>query len=181
MNIRPETAEVIYTILVRVCGANPTMRENFVAHFTDGLHERGEWRFSGKLAFGGKFWWNSHGDPFYVNYYNEDQTDERDAIVKEANEQLAQLKIVGAEVFQSMWDKREAMDALDHAILDRIDKIAREHEFTRVEILAYSDKCYKGRWEKPMPPEIKQLLDLWLEEIHANGFEAIWTRKKGWG
>ena len=74
----------IYDILVKHCEAPEGYRRSFVDHHCEppwaGVSE---WRFCGNLGFGGKFWRN-HGR-FYVNYYREDETPEREAAAERAN------------------------------------------------------------------------------------------------
>lgn len=85
--LSPELANRVYDILVKVCGASEMMREAFV--LTETTEHCHEWRFGGKIGFGGKFW-NTNGR-LYVNCYNEDETRERKRIVGEANKLLAAL------------------------------------------------------------------------------------------
>jgi hypothetical protein len=48
-----------------------------------------EWRVGGKLGFGGKFW--RYDGKVFVTCYPEDRTPERDAIIKQTNEELARI------------------------------------------------------------------------------------------
>lgn len=86
------TAERIYDILVKHAGANAheDSRERFVTYQMD-HDEAEEYRFCGKLGFGGKFR-RSRFHGWYVNYYPEDTTKERDAMEKATNEALKALK-----------------------------------------------------------------------------------------
>jgi len=86
----PEVANDIYNILVEECGAPESMRENFVYSQTNEFIK--EWRFQGRLRFGGKFWRRRDDSQWDVNYYPEDQTAERDAMQARANERLADLR-----------------------------------------------------------------------------------------
>lgn len=83
-----EAAEHIYEILVRVLDA-PTghWKDDFVYHQTKGCTE---YRFMGCLGFGGKFW-NVNGQ-WLVNCYPEDRNEERDGLMKLANDALAHLR-----------------------------------------------------------------------------------------
>ena len=82
-------ANAIYDILVQDCGAydGGHERESFVAHQT--TEDVIEWRFGGKLGFGGKFWRNA--GRIYVNCYREDETPEMRKMIDKANERLAAL------------------------------------------------------------------------------------------
>jgi hypothetical protein len=83
-----ETASHIYDILVRVCGAPEHYRNDFI--FAQARENWPiEWRFQGKLGFGGKFWRNNGRK--YVNCYPEDETPKRLEIIRQANEQLKQF------------------------------------------------------------------------------------------
>ena len=75
----------IYTILVEECGASETERESFVTSQMSPDYPR-EWRFSGDLGFGGKFWRVS--SYFYVNCYQEDETTERKTKIDKTNKRL---------------------------------------------------------------------------------------------
>jgi hypothetical protein len=84
-------AEAIWAVLVEECGAKTD--HGFVHHQTN--RHVTEWRFIGNLGFGGKFWRNSSrrpddswGEHWYVTYYPEDQSAERDAAENAANERL---------------------------------------------------------------------------------------------
>ena len=84
-------ANKIYDILVKVCGASENMRDNFIYHTQqEGTWGSSEYRFQGKLGFGGKFWIRREG--WDVNCYSEDETPERLAIIKSANEKLRLLR-----------------------------------------------------------------------------------------
>jgi hypothetical protein len=78
----------VYDILVEECGAHESERSSFLFHQGEKDYPS-EWRFCGKLGFGGKFWRNS--GRLYVNCYNEDETLERLEAIKRANERLAKL------------------------------------------------------------------------------------------
>lgn len=94
-----EAAESIYWILREEVGAPERWHDYFVHSQTTRFVP--EFRFSGSLGFGGKFWRNpgflpdgSWGERWYVNYYNEDATEERDAAMQRANERLGRLRAV---------------------------------------------------------------------------------------
>jgi hypothetical protein len=82
--------EKVYDILIEHLGAqaHPFDKENFVSAFTQKEHTAIEWRFSGLLGFGGKFWRNGG---FYVNCYPEDKTKKRQALIEKANALIAAL------------------------------------------------------------------------------------------
>ena len=85
------TAECIWDVLVEHCGAHNDEEGwnmlSFIQAATDGRWS--QWRFQGTLGFGGKVW-NNDGR-FYVNYYREDETSEREAAQKAANVELAKI------------------------------------------------------------------------------------------
>lgn len=83
----PYGHDTIYDILVAECGAPDNERDRF--EFSVGFPKCVEWRFCGRLGFGGKVWW-ARGELF-VSCYPEDATPERDAMVAAANERLAQI------------------------------------------------------------------------------------------
>lgn len=63
-------------------------REDFVHHQVKGCRE---YRIQGKLGFGGKFRNNGSHPYWYVDFYPEDRTAERERIVKTVNEKLRAL------------------------------------------------------------------------------------------
>ena len=92
MTIPKELGHKVYDILEDI-GASPRMRMAFVDD--ESRHEIHEWRFEGKLGFGGKFWneW-SYIDKEYqwrVSCYSEDENPERLKIIEETNLKLNQL------------------------------------------------------------------------------------------
>lgn len=81
MKITKEKADKVYDVLVEIGGADKTDRDNFVYHHIEGC---GEWRFSGKLGFGGKYL----SEYNKVTCYPEDETTERLKLINEINEKL---------------------------------------------------------------------------------------------
>lgn len=91
MNLKPlspVTANLIYDILVKICGAAESERQGFVYDQT-GNNPTDEWRFRGLLDFGGKFWRNC--GKIYVTCYKEDETPARLEIIEKANEALKKI------------------------------------------------------------------------------------------
>ena len=76
----------VYDLLVEHVGASPSkdQREIFVMSFLE--RHTVEWRFCGNLGFGGKLY--RLYQHYYVSYYPEDRTPERDAAVEKVNELL---------------------------------------------------------------------------------------------
>lgn len=92
MKMTKETAAKVYKILEDI-GAASSMREAFIS--TQSREDCNEWRFQGKLGFGGKFWneWSYLEErPLWrVSCYTEDENAKTDKIVKETNEKLYAL------------------------------------------------------------------------------------------
>lgn len=82
-----ETANKIYDVLVEFGGANETMRNSFIYHHSESKDVCTEWRFSGKLGFGGKY----HSQTNKVDCYREDETPERNQLITEINTLLASV------------------------------------------------------------------------------------------
>jgi hypothetical protein len=80
-------ASEVYDILARCCGAPEAMRIAFI-HDQASPHLK-EWRFSGDLGFGGKFWRNE--GRLYVSCYPEDENPLRLDMIAKANQALAAL------------------------------------------------------------------------------------------
>ncbi len=81
-------AHAIYDILTEKCGAPENDRMDFAYAQTQPDYPE-EWRFSGHLGFGGKFWRNNGRR--YVTYYPEDQTEQRDEMIARANDRLSTI------------------------------------------------------------------------------------------
>ena len=75
----------VWDILVTLAGAMEGERDQFLSNWP----ECREFRFCGKLGFGGKIWGSS--DVPYVTCYQEDQTSERAEVIKVTNVALAEL------------------------------------------------------------------------------------------
>ena len=89
MFLSREASHAIYSVLVGVCDAHESERDFFIyAQTTSYTHE---WRFGGNLGMGGKFWRGAGA--WYVSTYPEAMTEERKAIIKEANRRLDKLHI----------------------------------------------------------------------------------------
>ena len=75
----------IYDILVEMCGADENNRSQF-----DAVFPCSEWRFQGKLGFGGKLYMSRN--KLYVSCYPEDMNPTRMSIITRANKKLDSLK-----------------------------------------------------------------------------------------
>jgi hypothetical protein len=100
--VTPATANAIYSILVEECGADSAAdsRGDFVDYLARPTFLNGgayEFRFQGSLGFGGKFRMAAGGSRWRVDYYPEDRTPERDAMVERANDRLFKLESRAAE------------------------------------------------------------------------------------
>jgi len=82
-----EKANKIYGLLVSIGGAIETDRYNFIYHHTESKYVCSEWRFCGKLGFGGKY----RSGYNRVDCYREDETPERIKIIEELNKELSKL------------------------------------------------------------------------------------------
>ena len=93
MKIPEHISHTIYDILVEI-GARESMRDSFVYLFSRD-NDINEWRFQGKLGFGGKFWNEySYTDKRYnwrVSCYSEDETPELLQIINDTNKKLWEL------------------------------------------------------------------------------------------
>ena len=93
MKLTEEIANKVYNILEEI-GAVPRMRDAFVRDHSS-YSDQHEWRFQGKLGFGGKFWneWSYLDDEpkWRVSCYSEDETPEREKIIEETNQKLRAL------------------------------------------------------------------------------------------
>jgi hypothetical protein len=82
-----EKAIKVYDLLVNIGGANESERDDFIYHHSESKEGCREWRFIGKLGFGGKYWSASNR----VDCYREDETPERIKLMEELNSELANI------------------------------------------------------------------------------------------
>jgi hypothetical protein len=76
----------IYHALMQYAGASPAEAFHFAyAHLNDSYLQ--EWRFQGKLGFGGKYWRERNE----ISCYKEDETPERLKIIEETNAKLKEI------------------------------------------------------------------------------------------
>lgn len=86
--------ELAYAILLGA-GAPPSFRDEFVRYFAEQpTGDCLEWRFQGKLGYGGKFW--KSAGRHYVDCYPEDQSPERAKLIEGVNERIAAIPGPGA-------------------------------------------------------------------------------------
>jgi hypothetical protein len=81
----------VYDVLVKHAGANDGESERLqFHHFWEERHDYREYRFMGKLGFGGKLWVNRR--EIYVNCYPEHITAERLEVIRETNAALERFQ-----------------------------------------------------------------------------------------
>lgn len=83
-------ANEVFDALVELAGAIEYNRREFIQAQCHEAHECREFRFCGKLGFGGKLWVN--GGRVYVNCYSEDMNKSRKRIIKKTNAKLAEIQ-----------------------------------------------------------------------------------------
>ena len=91
-----QIADRYFDVLVAICGANPNLRADFVRCLVE-PRANYEFRFQGRLGFGGKFYLDRHSDP-HVDCYKEDRTPERVQIILTANRHFRALERELSEV-----------------------------------------------------------------------------------
>ena len=97
MNQTEQIFNDVYTILVEECGApEGSHRQSFIQYHTEEKPEwirpTTEWRFGGKLGFGGKFWnRQGYGAKFNIDCYPEEYTEELLELIVSVNEKLVPL------------------------------------------------------------------------------------------
>jgi hypothetical protein len=77
----------VYDLLVEI-GAPADAKADFLQYF---MADRAisEWRFQGKLGFGGKFWRSARGHE--ITCYNEDSSKGRDELIARTNRRINEL------------------------------------------------------------------------------------------
>jgi len=86
--IKTELYNRVYDLLVHIGGASEDLRSSFLHNHTVSKDACTEWRFCGRLGFGGKF----RSQSFTVDCYKEDETPERVKIIADINTALEGLK-----------------------------------------------------------------------------------------
>ena len=82
----PKQANGVYDLLVRDGGASESMRGEFISYHTSDVNCP-EWRFGGKLGFGGKY----YGRENRVGCYSEEDTKERRQLIDSINVKLKKI------------------------------------------------------------------------------------------
>ena len=77
----------VYDILVEMGGASESMRSSFIQNHLDEQFPCYEWRFMGKLGYGGKYRSRKNA----VDCYSEDETPERMKLIEQINEVLQKI------------------------------------------------------------------------------------------
>ena len=85
--ISPEKAQKIYDLLVSIGGASERMMDSFIYHHCESKEGCDEWRFQGKLGFGGKY----YSERNVVDCYTEDRNPTTIAIINELNDKLSDI------------------------------------------------------------------------------------------
>jgi hypothetical protein len=80
-------AQRIYAVLAEHAGATDYWRADFVYRVNHGCEE---YRFQGRLGFGGKF--RCYRDRWYVDCYPEDVTPERMEMINKTNDALKTVR-----------------------------------------------------------------------------------------
>lgn len=84
-----EIANKVYDVLCQMGGADKSMRDAFVHHHAIDPDAVNEWRFGGKLGFGGKY----YSDGNFVQCYPEDANKDRKVLIKKINHALNDILI----------------------------------------------------------------------------------------
>ena len=87
MNNLVEFYDRVFNLLVSIGGASEAIREDFVYHHARSDTPCDEYRFQGKLGFGGKYWRAGNR----VTCYSEDENKGRLEIIRRLNEELSKL------------------------------------------------------------------------------------------
>jgi len=88
--MKKPTANKVYDILVKIGGAEESMRDSFIIHHRGkdrGMDVCKEWRFMGRLGYGGKYRSNTNT----VDCYPEDETPTRKEMVEKINNLLKDI------------------------------------------------------------------------------------------
>ena len=90
-------ANNVWDILIREAGAADSDVDRFAfLHHTVGQDYVQEYRFCGRLGFGGKVFLREQGTGWRVYYYPEDRNAEREAICERTNAALREIQRTSA-------------------------------------------------------------------------------------
>lgn len=81
-------ANNVYDLLVSIGGAEESERSSFIYFHCTDKYGCDEWRFIGKLGFGGKY----RSKTNRVDCYKEDETPERIILIEKLNSELKKIK-----------------------------------------------------------------------------------------
>lgn len=87
--INKELANRVYDLLVSLGGADESERQSFIYHHCDSKDGCDEWRFRGKLGFGGKY----RSTTNTVTCYQEDETPQIMDTIVQINTALDNIKL----------------------------------------------------------------------------------------
>jgi len=71
-----------------------------------------------------------------------------------------------------------AQERLEEAIFNRMDEIAREEDLDTM-CFTHFGNSYTRNYEGVHLPELDNLEDIYLNNIHEGGFEAVWQAHEG--
>jgi hypothetical protein len=74
---------------------------------------------------------------------------------------------------------QNAQAALDKAIFDRMDVLARRMHLEQI-VITHLGNAYRRGGEEVECAQLDELDELYIDNVHAGGFEACWTPEKGW-
>lgn len=81
-------ANNVYDLLVSIGGADESMRSNFIYHHCENKDGCDEWRFMGKLGFGGKY----RSKTNTVDCYAEYEVPSRIMLIEKLNSELKKIR-----------------------------------------------------------------------------------------
>lgn len=87
--MKKERASKIFDILEVTAGAHSSDRASFIYHHCKKKEECKEFRFSGKLGFGGKY----RSETNTVDCYHEDLNVFRKLVIERTNEELSKVEL----------------------------------------------------------------------------------------
>jgi hypothetical protein len=91
--ITEAVANQVWDILVKEAGANEGVEREAFLHHAVGQNYVQEYRFQGRLGFGGKVFLREQDVGWRVYYYSEHRNDEREEIRKRTDAALATINV----------------------------------------------------------------------------------------
>jgi len=132
MKLTVEQANKVYDLLVSIGGAYEPDRESFIYHHCESKHICEEWRFQGKLGFGGKY----RSESNMVDCYHEDINDETNKVINELNAELSKIESIENQLSYSIKSLKHCLDRARNMTVKEFEEL---FEIAKAKRQSYND------------------------------------------